>query len=69
MVIDVFGWGAGGTGPPWSSRFILTRAKKGGSLGQKCLFIVLDLVIRASFAIAAPSPLANASKYVYDFTP
>ena len=28
-VIDVFGGGAGGgTGPPWSSRLILIRAKK-----------------------------------------
>ena len=48
-------WGGrGGTGPPWSSRLILIRAKKGGLLGQKSLFIVLDWVIRASFAIAAP---------------
>ena len=64
ICIDVFGGGGpGGHRLPWSSRLILIRAKKGGLLGQKSLFIVLDWVIRASFLIEAP--LANASKYIY----
>ena len=46
--------GRGGGRPPWGSRLTLIRARNGGLLGQKDLFLLLDWVIRASFATAAP---------------
>ena len=58
--------GRGGSRPPWGSRLTLIRARNGGLLGQKDLFLLLDWVL--GHRLPPPPPLANAIKYVYDIS-